>query len=168
VSLLKKFPNAKVCHLYGHQDKRVVYENLDIPTQLNVDCDLGAKQCMRESEIDTTRPVPVAGSRAVFFLGGEMVTSNIKEQIQYANQAPAMAQYIKDKFVWTDNQYNSVNWKANGIGMKRRPLRQAIRTSKMYYNLLSLGCQKQKLGSDPMCPCYGRREEDFLHLMQCK
>jgi ribonuclease HI len=126
VSLLKKFPNAKVCHLYGHQDKQVAYENLNIPTQLNVDCDLGAKKCMRESEIDTTRPVPVAGSRAVFFLGSEMVTSNIKEQIQYANQAPAMAQYIKDKFEWTDNQYTSVNWKANGIGMKRLPLRQAI------------------------------------------
>jgi hypothetical protein len=34
----------------------------------HVDCDLGAKKCMRENEIDTTSPVPAAGSRAVVFL----------------------------------------------------------------------------------------------------
>jgi hypothetical protein len=68
VSLLKKIPNAKVCHLYGHQDQQVAYENLNIPTQFNVDCDLGAKKCMCENEIDTTSPVPAAGSRAVLFL----------------------------------------------------------------------------------------------------
>jgi hypothetical protein len=48
---------------------------------LNVDCDLGAKKFMRESDIDTTRPVPVAGSSTVLFFGSEMFTSNIKEQI---------------------------------------------------------------------------------------
>jgi hypothetical protein len=77
-----------------------------------------------------------------------------------------MAEYIKDKFEWTGIQYESVNWQVNGAGMKRLPLHQAIRISKMYWNLLNLGCQKQKLGSDLMCPCCGRREEDFLHMMQ--
>jgi hypothetical protein len=38
-----------------------------------------------------------------------MVTSKINEQIQYAAQAPAMFEYIRERFEWTDGQCSMVN-----------------------------------------------------------
>ena len=112
VTLLKQFPNAQVCHVYGHQDDDIGYDTLPVPAQLNVDCDKGAKKCMSESETDTTRPIPAPGSRAVLFLGTEMVTSHLQDQIQYAGQAEEMLQYIADNFEWTDAQARCVNYQA--------------------------------------------------------
>jgi hypothetical protein len=31
VALLKQFPNAQVCHVYGHQDDDIDYNDLPIP-----------------------------------------------------------------------------------------------------------------------------------------
>jgi hypothetical protein len=39
----------------------------------------------------------------MLYLGDDMVTSHMAEQIQYAGQAPPMFQYIHDRFEWTDN-----------------------------------------------------------------
>ena len=119
VSLLKKFRNAEICHVYGHQDDKIDYDDLPIPAQMNVECNEGAKQCMRDSEIDTTCPTPAPSSRAALFLGNELVTSHFQEQIQYNGQAEEMLAYIADNFEWTDAQARCINYQAIGIAKKR-------------------------------------------------
>jgi hypothetical protein len=108
-----------MCHVYGHQDDEIDYDDLPIPAQLNVDCDKGAKKCMHESVQDTTRPIPAPGSRAALFLGSEMITSHFQEQIQYAGQANEMLNYIADNFEWTDAQTRCVNYPAIGTAKTR-------------------------------------------------
>jgi hypothetical protein len=88
---------------------------------------------MGESEIDTTRPVLAPGSRAVLFLGTEMVTSYLQDQIQYAGQAEEMLQYIADNFEWTDAQARCVNYQAIGIAKQRLSDSRSIRTSKFMH-----------------------------------
>jgi hypothetical protein len=56
-----------------------------------------AKDCMRKSAHPTSCPKPLEGSRATLYFGNTMVTTDMKEQIQYASQAPRMQAYICER-----------------------------------------------------------------------
>ena len=34
-------------HIYGHQDEKIPYEELDEWAKVNIECDKGAKECMK-------------------------------------------------------------------------------------------------------------------------
>ena len=123
---------------------------------------------MRGGTIPSTRAQPLPGHKATLYLSNNMVTSKINEQIQYAAQAPAMFEYIMDRFEWTDGQCSMVNWTAIGRKKKRLRREQSIRTSKMMYEWTNVGKQKAKMGKDETCPCCGIAAEDQLHLYQCE
>eukprot|EP00956_Cyclotella_meneghiniana_P010994 scaffold15408_cov41-Cyclotella_meneghiniana.AAC.12 len=73
------------------------------------------------------------GAGATLYLGTNMVTTEMKEQIQYAAQVPQMKKYIKKRFRCTDEAFEEINWRALGRAKKRFKLHQSIRTSKILY-----------------------------------
>jgi hypothetical protein len=123
---------------------------------------------MRKSAQPTTRPRPLEGSRATLYFGNTMVTTEMKEQIQYASQAPRMQAYICERLEWTDTQYMAVNWPVLGRTKKRLLLHESIRITKMLYENLNVGKQKRMMGKDATCPCCGIEMEDQIHLYQCQ
>ena len=56
----------------------------DLPVRLNIACDNSAKECMRNCIKPTKRARPMEGAGATLYLGTNMVTTEIREQIQYA------------------------------------------------------------------------------------
>ena len=96
-----------------------------------------------------------------------MVTTQMNEQIQYAAQAPEMIKYICKVHEWTEDQFKSINMRGVGRAKKRLTLYQSIRTSKMMFDWLNVGKQKQKMHQDGTCPCCGETTEDWEHLYHC-
>ena len=166
-NMLRQLKKVTVHHVLGHQEDNVPYEDLPYEAQLNIDCDAEAKECMWSSEISNIRPDPTEGAGAILYLGNEMVTTEMKEQIEYAAHAPDMFTYLRGKYEWTDNQLHSINWKALRLAKRRLTRRASIRTSKMLHEWLNVGRQKAKLQQDSTCPCCGLEEEDQVHLYHC-
>jgi ribonuclease HI len=165
---LKNFDDVTVEWVKGHQDNNIAYDDLPIESQLNIDCDAAAKLHLREGTKPKHPNKPAAGYKAMLYLGGYMVTTNMNEQIQMAGQARKMLAYAADKFGWTDNQaIATVNWRAIGRAKRSLKLSPSVRTSKMMYDWLNVGSQKKKMGGDSICPCCGIEEEDQLHLYRC-
>ena len=118
-NMLRQLKKVTVHHVLGHQEDNVPYESLPYEAQLNIDCGAEAKECMWSSEISNIRPDPTEGAGAILYLGNEMVTTEMKEQIEYAAHAPDMFTYLRGKYEWTDNQLHSINWKALRLAKRR-------------------------------------------------
>ena len=129
----------------GHQDDDTAYNDLPIESQLNVNCDKAAKLHLREGTKPNQPPKPIAGSKAMLYLGGYMVTTDINQQIWMAGQSRKMLAYAADKFGWTDNQaIATVNWRAIGRAKRSLKLSPSVRATKMMYDWLNVGSQKKK------------------------
>ena len=63
---LRQLKKVTVQHVYGHQEDHVPFSDLPYESQLNVDCDERAKECMWASEIGDERPDPTPGSGPSF------------------------------------------------------------------------------------------------------
>ena len=121
------------------------YEDLTSEAQLNEDCDKEAKERMRSGEETTTRPKPIAGSKAMLYLKNNLVTTKMEEQIQQEAHEKKLKEYIKNKYEWTDVNMDSINWKAVGHAKRRLKLNTTIRISKFMHEWLNIGKQNKKL-----------------------
>lgn len=128
----------------GHQDDHIDVSDLPLLALLNIQCNAAAKEFTKNSPIHHERPMPLPNHKATLYLNNKMVTTKLNEQIQYAAQAPAMFEYIREKFEWTDGQCSCVNWKAIGTAKKRLRRSSSITKSKLMYGWLNVGSQKRR------------------------
>ena len=169
-TILQKFRNVSLRHVKGHQDDDMRYEDLDLQSRLNVDCDPEAKCKMRASDRPTSCPTPAAGHRATLHIDNLEVTTKMDEQIHYAVHTPGMFEYLGERFEWVDARLSGVNWKVTGLAKQRSSHDQRIRTSKMMHLWLNISKQKAhitKRSADAACPCCGHELEDQVRLYTC-
>ena len=168
-TMARTFKTLKFAWVKGHQDDNddTPFEQRPLPVRLSIACDKAAKECMRNCIKPKKRARPMEGAGATLYLGTNMVTTEMKEQIQYAAQVPQMKKYIKKRFRCTDEAFEEINWRALGRAKKRLKLHQSIRTSKMIYGWLNIGVQKRYMGQDSTCPCCGNATETQIHLYRC-
>ena len=79
--ILQKFRNSPLSHVKGHQDDDTWYEDLDLQSRLNVDCDAEAKRRMCASDRPIGRPSLAAGHRATLYIDNLEVTTKMNKQI---------------------------------------------------------------------------------------
>ena len=152
------------------EEDNVPYDTLPFEAQLNVDCDIEAKNCMQTVRYDGSRPEPPEGTKAALYLNDFLVTTELEEQIHYAAHARPLLAYVRDKFEWTDSEIDGINWRAIGHAKARLKLNDNVRISKMMHDWLNVGKQKRKFDHliyDGRCPCCGNEEEDTVHLYRC-
>ena len=165
---LKELPNVTLQHVYEHQDDDTPVSKLPFEAQLNIECDVDAKEFMKGMTYSAIKPLPTEGAGAILYLGTNMVTTKMEEQIKYAAHAKQQFTYLRKKYEWTDSQLSTVNWDAVGAAKRRLKKDASTRITKMMHEWLNLGSQKKKMGQDDMCPCCGCEVEDQLHLYQCQ
>ncbi|KAL7550562.1 hypothetical protein ACHAWF_015354 [Thalassiosira exigua] len=170
LKILKRLPKVTLRHVKGHQEDDIRYEDLPFEAQLNVDCDSEAKLCVENMTHLGSRPKPLEGSRAMLFLGTDMVTTEMEDQIQFRAHEEALRTYVMTKYEWTPEMHACVNWRAIGTAKNRLKMNRNIRTSKLMHNWLNVGKQKKKIEQvihDGKCPCCGTEDEDQEHLYTC-
>ena len=167
--IMKDFTDLTIEWIKGHQDEddEMNIEDRPLPVRLNIQCDLAAKECLKNSIKPMKRAPPFKGAKPTLYLSMNMVTSEISEQIHYAVEAPAMMKHIQNHLRRTDETVREINWRIIGRAKKRLKLHQSIRIMKMMYWWLNIGTQKQKMGQIEVCICCGKETETQHHLYTC-
>ena len=94
-ALLQQMRKVTLNHVKDHQDDSVPYEQLSLPARLNIDCDALAKKQMQETGVVDGRPLPPEGTGIAFYLGNDLVTTNLKSKIQLALYGNGMINYLQ-------------------------------------------------------------------------
>eukprot|EP00956_Cyclotella_meneghiniana_P028246 scaffold65096_cov24-Cyclotella_meneghiniana.AAC.6 len=113
------------------------------------------------------RSPPMEGAKATLYLGMNMVTTEMAEQIHYAAEATQMLIHVQNLLRRTKETIEDINWRSIGRIKKRLKLHKSIRMTKMMYGWLNVGSQKVKMGQIGMCPCCGGDIETQRHLYTC-
>ena len=115
-TITKDFQTLEYKWVRSHRDDNdgCAMEDRPIEVQLNIACDTAAKECMRRCIKPTKRSQPLEGAGATLYFGNSMVTTNMKEQIQYAAQVPQMKKYVQSRLKCKDGIVEDINWSAIG------------------------------------------------------
>ena len=167
--IMKDFTDLTIEWIKGHQDEddEMNIEDRPLPVRLNIQCDLAAKECLKNCIKPTKRAPPLEGAKATLYLGMNMVTSEMSEQIHFAAEAPAMMTHIQNYLQRTGGTVKEINWRIIGRAKKQLKLHESIRISKIMNGWLNIGTQKRKMGQIDICPCCGKETETQHHLYTC-
>ena len=110
---------------------------------------------------------PTEDAGAILYLGCNMVTCEMEEQIQYAAHSKQQFAYLRKKYEWTDRQLQAMNWRAIGPAKKRLKRDVSICTTKMMHEWLNVGTQKAYMKQEDFCSGCGIEPENQTHLYQC-
>ena len=169
--LLQKLRKVSLNHVKAHQDDSVPYERLPLPARLNVDCDTQAKRKMKETGAMSGRATPPEGTEIAFYMGNDLVTTNLNKRIQLALYGNNMVKYLQDKFEWIKKETNSIHFKATSLAKTRLSHAACIRVSKMMHKWLNIGHQKERIcgsATNALCPCCGLEHENQDHMFCCQ
>ena len=154
-------------HVRGHMDQHQPFQKLSRMEQLNVLCDKYAKEA--NNSLLPQEAVHLPDEGLSLWYNGQKIYSNFKESIKsiyWRNKALAV---IKQKYSWTNEQFNSVDWNAleKSMGMMHTSLK--IRISKFVTKTLPVGCvmDRRKEWMEPFCPRCGFDNETPSHVIQC-
>ena len=101
----------------------------DAPTD-NTCCDHYTGKCREERGHPSCRPTPKPGSGAALFLGNAMVATQLDEQVRYVAHAPRAKNYLMAKYDWTNDMFDTVNWKGVRHAIRRQTKRERLRATK--------------------------------------
>jgi hypothetical protein len=103
-------------HVKGHQDREKGYHELDLISQLNVNADSGAAGKFQEN-FSAIRPIVhrMPNNSAQLHLPRGTFNSKYKQQIRYADSAPALMEHMRNKYEdWTEEATDRMDWTAHG------------------------------------------------------
>ena len=96
--LLQQMRKVTLNHEKGHQDDSIPYEQLSFPARLSIDCDALATKQIQETGVVNGRPLPPEGTGIVFYLGNNLVTTNLKSKTQLALYGDDTINYLQEKY----------------------------------------------------------------------
>jgi hypothetical protein len=169
VSTLKLFAKApEVKHVTGHQDRTVEYINLSLPAQLNVDADKLAGTYEYKQHQQPTKAPLIAGNCLQLHSPHRTIASNYRTAIRKIASAQAMKKHIVQANRWTEQVFDSIDWPAHGISIRKNYNRKHF-TTKFIHNWLPIGdlISKYKPHYSAKCPSCPHPEEDRDHFLKC-
>ena len=98
-----------------------------------------------------------------------IITRDYAHHIRLAVHTPQHQAYLNKKHSWTDEEYNSINWEAQGKSFKPRSLTSQLRLTKYAYGWLPIGEKMTKIDptASSLCPSCNQVEETTDHIMCC-
>ena len=141
--------------------------------QINIDCDHIASETteiVAKSGVPADLPPllqpPYPGSRAMLKIGKRWITSNFKRHLYDARRTPPVRIYLKEKYDWTDNIFDSIDWAAIGRCRRKLPLQRKRQTCKIMHGWLPT-MTKNFTTTTTQCPGCSCRRETTDHMIIC-
>ena len=158
----------EINHVKGHQDNKIPYVSLPLPTQLNVDAGSLATKELRDQP-NLIHHVPLfPDSKVRLLLSGTSVTRNLSGAIRkhqgYCNLVP----YMLERYGWTADVTASVDW--DGFAAAYKSSFQSRKfVFKFCTKLLPTGktLHRRESRFDYRCPACSSPQESTNHLFQC-
>jgi len=163
-----------VLHIKGHQDKKIAYELLSLPAQLNVDADKLAGDYMAAHPDKDYTVVPILPTSGVqLHLSAGTITYNMKKEVSMTRTTEPMKQYMIKKHGWEEDTFLDIEWEAHKRAANRHHKQRAT-LNKHLGNFLPVGkvvsrCDPLKCRSDcPTCSIGdGTCLETCSHVYRC-
>jgi hypothetical protein len=158
-----------ICHVTGHQDNQVSYDELDRRGQLNVDMDILAKQhrIHIENEQRPTFKLPstLDWSR---WRGDHRITSwSATDALRLIYELPSRQFWTKK--LWMPENASESNWPStyNAFQNTRTPLK--LWMIKWLNNHMPIGTKllQWKCTTNNLCPRCGRPKTHHCHVLKC-
>ena len=90
---------------------------LPIKVQINITCNRTSTETTRIAMGTTTSPIqqtiltpPYEGLRAMLWIRKTWITAHYKKSIYDAHQTSALSTYMKNKYSWSKDTINTINW----------------------------------------------------------
>jgi hypothetical protein len=154
-------------HVKGHQDSHTAYSSLPLEAQLNVDADAeaGYYQCSHHEQRPLIPRLP--SNRVQLHITGKVISSKYKKRIREAFTVPPYLRYIQDRFQWTDESTQSIDWAAYTQAVGRFSTRR-IQITKLCNDILPTARWANRYDTLTTSHCFHCGEpEDRDHMLLC-
>jgi hypothetical protein len=157
---------STIQHVKGHQDREKKYHEMDLISQLNVNSDSAAG---RFQEIfSAIRPIVhrMPNNSAQLHLPRGTFNSKYKQQIRYADSAPALLDHMRNKYDWTVETTDKIDWTAHGQAI-HRSFDQKTHNTKFVHDILPTNHRVHRYDKTRSTKCLSREspDEDRDHIL---
>ena len=136
--------------------------------QLNVDAD--AKAGQYQDAHDAPRPQVLMTAHASAHIcdhNGTITSHDYPERIRVCVTAPALCQYLREKYKCSEAIFDSINWEVHR-GALQKLNKQRIHYTKMVFDILPTMSQANKYDNGKRtCPACDCLHEDRDHVLRC-
>ena len=152
----------------GHQDREKQYHELDLISQLNVNADSAAGKF--QEKFSAIRPIEhrMPNNGAQLHLPHSTFNSKYKQQIRYADSAPALLDHMRNKYDWTVETTDKIDWTAHGQAI-HRSFDQKTHNTKFVHDILPTNHRVHRYDKtrSAKCPLCKHLDEDRDHILRC-
>ena len=141
--------------------------------KINIACDHLATDTTNAALDGGTAPdapvlrLPYKGSKAMFKIKGQWITSRFKSAIHRASRTERVRTYYKTRHKWDDETFDLVNWHSVGSVRNQLSNTKKMQTSKMMCGWLPIMHMRQFITGSSQCPGCLCTDETMEHLSQC-
>ena len=161
-------------HITGHQDDLVDFEDLDLRSQLNVQCDEWAKEwwhtCARRSNHNLCPSQnPVQNAPWAIKIGDQLVSKNLKTALRELCSGGILKAYWEKKKRFTLQPADAIDWDSSHRalqGMNQGQRREFIKHHSGHLDT-NKNMKRRKHRETSACPRCDAPVEDSLHLITC-
>jgi hypothetical protein len=135
--------------------------------QLNVDADALANQYQRDlgSHQPDVLKTTLAGAHLIFPSG--TLTAHYEASLRFQTTAEPLRQYMMEKYVWTSDTIQAINWAAHGLALKKH-LSKRTHLVKFVHEILPTNSNLHRRNAiRQRCPVCRDGPETWLHVIQC-
>lgn len=161
-------------HVKAHMDDTLTWDQMNLETQLNCQCDALAKSAVaRAIEHNLESPRTASGTlpreRSAIFIGNEKITSDPTNALRYLISKFRAKHFLVSHHGWSEAQFDSVGWDWLDKVLAKKPVMYRIWLSKQHSNFCATARNMKRAGysDDDRCPSCWKRKERANHLCRC-
>jgi hypothetical protein len=160
----------ELVHVRGHQDKTILYKDLPLMAQLNVDADVLASQYMVSHPFTTSNVPRLTHNLCQLELSQGSINGRYPNTLRHAALQGDLWDHLKARNDWTESTIVSTNWKAFEQAYARGPFFKHRVTLVKHFNGISpTGKIAHRNDSShpagcPSCDCPVKEED---HVVLC-
>jgi hypothetical protein len=125
----------------------------------------------REEAYDSPEQSPCTQTMATLCHKGIAISKNYERIIRLAVHKPQHMEYTREKFGWTNETYENINWEAFAFVTGRLNINRRTRQSKFNHRWLPIGSRRKIIDNlaPEKCPCCDEPDEETHdHILTCQ
>ena len=153
-------------HVQGHQDENRPFNDLPIPSQLNILMDSLSKKIVRDTTHDPNNIIPFPAQQ-MYLSTSHPISHDIQNILITNEMNKAIAKYYEKHHEIPQNCLQDIDWDANKLALSTTHETSYRKTFHHLRNTMTINKKWKKSESD-LCPLCSAAPEDIHHLMSCR
>jgi len=157
-------------HVKGHQNRQAPNQALSLPAQLNIECDEWAGRFIQHARRTRQYDNPaLPNSYPHVCIHSTPIVRELARALWHAAQTPDYRDYLKEKFQWTDQVCDNVNWVSLKYVLQKLSPEDHTRAHKFLHDWLPLRGAKHAASptTSLLCPQCQRETKTIWHFLEC-